>query len=491
MRLKISWYWTPIFVVASFAVGMVVSPYLTPITQPINLESTTDEGVEKFNKIDQEIKKLSNELNQFKNSNTTISVSEETVEEISNLQEWVENIDLRIDRLSSLSQDISELRNEIASLQVSPESQSLTASLDRSQYRVGDSLIVNGVGMPNRSVGISLLDSNTAVSEGSTMTDSSGKFAFTMQLSNLSDGDNYVIKVIQEGKVVEKPFTLSPKSQSLTASLDRSQYRVGDSLIVNGVGMPNRSVGISLLDSNTAVSEGSTMTDSSGKFAFTMQLSNLSDGDNYVIKVIQEGKVVEKPFTLSPRLIQTGDFILETDNVEYEKGEKVLLSGITDPNVWIDLDIYDSNNVQIIRTSTLSDGSGRYSLEYTISSTAVVGDYLANASVNDKQVSVKFAIVLTSTSSSSSSSSNLTIETDRSIYNRGDFVIVTGKGSPNGKVTILVEPQTGDDILLGVNTDGSGNYRTIFATKQDAFRGEWEITVKQGLDRTTINITLV
>ncbi len=388
-------------VIASFVVGIVVSPYITPIVQPLNLESTTDNGVEKFNEIDQELMKLSNELNEFKNINTTVSVSEETVEEISNLQEWVENIDLRIDKLSSLSQDISELRNEIANLQVSPE------------------------------------------------------------------------------------------SQSLTASLDRSQYRVGDSLIVNGVGMPNRSVGISILDSNTAVSEGSTMTDSSGKFAFTMQLSNLSDGDNYVIKVIQEGKVVEKPFTLSPRLIQTGDFTLETDNVEYEKSEKVLLSGITDPNVWIDLDIYDSNNVQIIRTSTISDGSGRYSLEYTISSTAVVGDYLANASVNDKQVSVKFAVVLTSTSTSSSSSSNLTIETDRSIYNRGDFVIVTGKGSPNGKVTILVEPQTGDDILLGVNTDGSGNYRTIFATKQDSFRGDWEITVKQGLDRTTINITLV
>jgi hypothetical protein len=286
--------------------------------------------------------------------------------------------------------------------------------------------------------------------------------------------------------------TLPPtQSQLLTALLDKFEYRAGDSLIVNGIGSPNRSVKISLLDSNRiTISEGSTISDTSGRFTFTILLSSaLSDG-NYFIRVAQDSNSVEKTFRITSTLVQVEGFTLRTDNKEYLRGERVLFTGSADPNTWIDFDIFDSNNVQIVRTAAKSDANGRYSLEYAIPSNAPLGEYEVKASMVDKQLSIKFFVVLTK-STISSTSNNLAINTDRTIYNRGDFVTVIGKGIKNEKVTILVDPPAGDNLILTVNADSFGNYRTMFAIKQDAAKGTWEIIARQGTDSTKITITVI
>ena len=203
----------------------------------------------------------------------------------------------------------------------------------------------------------------------------------------------------------------------------------------------------------------------------------------------QESDVIEEHFRIVSTIIQTEGFTLTSNDREYLRGEKVLLRGITDPDVWVDLDIFDSNKIQL-RISTKSDADGRYNVEYTISTNAVIGKYEVKATVGDKQVNVKFSVVLTK-SSSTSTSNNLTIETDRSPYNRGDFVTVVGKGKANEKVTILVEPPRGDNLLLTVNPDSSGNYRSVFGIKQGTFTGQWKLTAKQGTDAATIDITVI
>jgi len=286
--------------------------------------------------------------------------------------------------------------------------------------------------------------------------------------------------------------TSPQQSQSLSASLNKSEYRRGDSLIVTGSGLSNTEVKVSLLGSNALISEGSTIADSSGKFTFTLQLPSLVDG-TYVIKVTQGSSVIEKQFRIisTQTQTQTEGLMVTTDSKEYLRGEKVLISGTTDPDTWIDLDVFDGNDIQLVRTSTKSNANGSYSLTYTIASNAVLGEYEVKVTVGDKQASAKFGVVLTKTSSSSSSSNILTINTDKSTYNRGGFVTVTGKGVANEKVTINVKPSSGDELLLVATADGSGNYRTMFAIKQGASTGQWKLTAKQGTDTATANITVI
>ncbi|MEM2760313.1 MAG: hypothetical protein QXU32_09350 [Nitrososphaerales archaeon] len=280
--------------------------------------------------------------------------------------------------------------------------------------------------------------------------------------------------------------------QSLSASLDRSEYRTGDSLVVTGTSAPNTSVKTSLLDPNRlSINEGSTISDSTGKFMFTFRLPEGLSTGNYIIKITEGSNTIERMFRIVSTQVQTEGFTIRTDSSEYLRGERVQLSGTATQNTWVDLDIFDSNNVQLVRTSTKSDTNGRYSLEYIIAFNSPLGEYVAKASAGDKQVSVKFFVVNIKSSSSSITSSNLTITTEKTTYNRGNFVTVTGKSMPGEKVTIFVEPTGGDRLVLTVNSDSSGNYRTIFEIRQDAFGGQWKLTAKQGTDTATINITVI
>lgn len=301
------------------------------------------------------------------------------------------------------------------------------------------------------------------------------------RLNRLSDEIDQLRKEIERLKVASSP---------LSVSLDRFEYSAGDPLIINGVGLPNILASISLLDPNgIVISQGSTTADSNGMFAFTMQLSSNLAAGNYVIRVSQDGNVAERTFRIVSTQVQAG-FTLTTDANEYLRGERVLLRGVADPNVWIDIDIFDSNDVHIVRTSALVNANGLYTLEYNIPLNAALGQYEVKAIFGDKQASAKFSVVTTKTSPPQSSG-NITVTTDRSTYNRGDLVTITGKGFVNERVNIFVEPPVGDNFILTANTDDAGNYRTMFAIQPNASTGMWHLRVEQGTYTATATITVI
>jgi 5-hydroxyisourate hydrolase-like protein (transthyretin family) len=289
----------------------------------------------------------------------------------------------------------------------------------------------------------------------------------------------------------------------LSGQLNKSEFKAGDVLTLTGTGLPNKPVKVTLLGIDRFVlSEGSATTDSNGSYTFTMQLSKSYAPGEYTIKLVQEGKVVERSFdivgtetqSVQPPATQPptaqGDLALSVDRNQYARGEKVLLSGKTDHDVWIDIDIFDSNKVQVVRTSTKSDANGNYRYEYTIPSNAALGNYEVNVITGTKQESVKFSVV-SSTSQTPSTSGSLTITTDKSDYARGDLVKITGKAPAKSKVTILVEPPSGDTLLLTVTASDSGTYQTLFTIKADAVKGTWNLTAKQDTDIATATMRVV
>lgn len=287
--------------------------------------------------------------------------------------------------------------------------------------------------------------------------------------------------------------------QSLTASVDKLEYEAGNSLIVNGIGLPNRSVSYQMMDDDRlALIQGSTLSDSDGKFTFTIQLSKSLAAGTYTVKISQENKTVEKSFRItasetssSSQSSSTTGFTISVDRSQYARGDTVLISGKTDPNVFIDLDVFDNNNIQLIRTATKSDASGNYRLQYTIPSNAAIGNYVVKGTMGSKQASVKFSVVSsTSTTSSSSSTGSLTITTDKTSYQRGDLVRITGKASPNSKITITVEPPSGDKLVMTPTVTDTGNYVTLLSIDNSASTGTWKLTVKQDESTATTQITV-
>ncbi|MFQ5969098.1 MAG: hypothetical protein ACE5J2_01195 [Nitrososphaerales archaeon] len=301
-------------------------------------------------------------------------------------------------------------------------------------------------------------------------------------INNLEDQ----IQKLQAELSKDSPNTASAKT--LTADLDKFEYRAGESLTVHGVGLPDTSVKISLMDADRLVlSEGSTMSDAAGNFIVTIQLPKSLSSGTYKLDMSQEQDLVQREFSIIEGIPAAQGLALSVDRSQYERGDRVSISGRIDPNVVVDLDIFDDRDTQIARTSVISDSSGNFKYSYTINSDDRLGTYTIKATYTDKQATIRFDVV----TSVANSPLELRVATDKPEYERGEFVIITGKAAANSKVTILVKPPSGDVFLLVVNSDDDGNYRTIFAVKADANKGTWDVTVKQDTKSAMTTISVI
>jgi 5-hydroxyisourate hydrolase-like protein (transthyretin family) len=293
----------------------------------------------------------------------------------------------------------------------------------------------------------------------------------------------------------EKLDKAAVSSTVFSAQLSKSEYQAGDTLTLSGTGLPNKSVKISLLGiDRLVISESSVTADSNGNFQFSTPLSKSYASGEYSIKLSQEGKVVERTFRIGttgtptptpvqPPTTQTSTsqgLTISTDKTEYVRGDRVIVSGKTDPDVWIDVDVYDSNKVQLVRTATRSDGSGNYRYDYTLPSNAALGNYEIKVTLGTKQADVKFPVVASTSGSTqtSSSSGSVTITTDKTQYARDSLMKISGKAPVKSKVTITVQPPSGDNMLLTTTASDTGTYTTFLAIKENAVTGSWKISVE-------------
>src|SRR5574341_798450 len=328
-------------------------------------------------------------------------------------------------------------------------------------------------------------------------TDKSGEIRNDMdvlevQVKRLSD---------QIDDLKEKLDKTAISSTVFSAQLNKSEYKPGDTLTLSGTGLPSKSVKISLLGiDRLVISESSTTADSNGNFQYSTQLSKSYAPGEYSIKLSQEGKVIERSFRIGtaetsspsvqppstttpaqPPASQTSSqgITISADKTQYARGDRIVVSGKTDPDVWIDVDVFDSNKVQLVRTATRSDGSGNYRYDYTLPSNAALGNYEIKVTLGSKQADVKFSVVAsTSGSTQTSSSGSVTIITDKTQYSKGSLMKISGNAPAKSKVTITVEPPSGDDMLLTTTASDAGTYTTFLSIKSDAVAGSWKINVE-------------
>ncbi|MGH9934566.1 MAG: hypothetical protein ACRD3Z_05550, partial [Nitrososphaerales archaeon] len=280
-----------------------------------------------------------------------------------------------------------------------------------------------------------------------------------VQVKRLSD---------QVDDLKEKLDKAAVSSTVLSAQLNKAEYKPGDTLTLSGTGVPNKSVKISLLGiDRLVISESSATADSNGNFQYSTALSKSYASGEYSIKISQEGKVIERSFRIGtaetsspsqppsttpvqPPTTQTSSqgLTISADKTQYARGDRVVVSGKTDPDVWIDVDVFDSNKVQLVRTATRSDGSGNYRYDYTLPSNAALGNYEIKVTLGNKQADVDFTVVASTSGSTqtSSSSGSVTITTDKTQYSKGSLMKISGNAPAKSKVTIVADPPSGDDM---------------------------------------------
>ena len=157
---------------------------------------------------------------------------------------------------------------------------------------------------------------------------------------------------------------------------------------------------------------------------------------------------------LSPAFAQS-EFTLSSSADSYEPGELVGISGVTQSEQIVSIQVKDPTGKTLLVRSITADNSGNYSLEFKIPKTATQGNYIIVASVSIDMipiietitVPVQDKIIETASSSTASSSTESgSTEVDDSICGSGTIM-------ENGKC--VVDESEGGGCLIATATYGS------------------------------------
>jgi hypothetical protein len=152
---------------------------------------------------------------------------------------------------------------------------------------------------------------------------------------------------------------------------------------------------------------------------------------------------------LSPAFAQT-EFTLSSSADSYEPGELVGISGVTQSEQIVSIQVKDPTGKTLLVRSITADNSGNYSLEFKIPKTATQGNYIIVASVSIDMIPIIQTITvpvqdkIIETASSSTELGSTEVD---------DSVCGTGTIMKNGKC--VVDESEGGGCLIATATYGS------------------------------------
>ena len=234
------------------------------------------------------------------------------------------------------------------------------------------------------------------------------------------------------------------ESGSLSISTDESQYLLGDIVSISGFTsevIPFEGLQFTVKDSNNDVIASGNLFPTNGEFATNVFITTVDpEYGTYLINAEYDDQFASTTFEVVEDFKEDVPISLWTDKSAYELGEEVEITGRLNQN-WIptlDLEITHTRHTSIGSSSVGSDagfkildsitimGDGSFSYSFTIPDNQVrLGDYRINVSKEIGSATTIVHAVLDPTQSVVSTSP-LTINSDKTIYEFGDTMTVTG-----------------------------------------------------------------
>lgn len=288
-----------------------------------------------------------------------------------------------------------------------------------------------------------------------------------------------------QGKLndIENKDTQIAQSASSTATLalvlDKAAYSPGDSIKVTAIGASAvKSVQVELLDNDGFVLvHKDTWADSTGKVSYSLQLPSSILAGNYKVQLVSDQQTQSQSITVgtastSQTTTTTGSnsFTAQTDKSVYHRGDLVQVTGSGTSGTAVNAVMTSPSGKTYTSTVTIQ-GDGSYVMIFSITSSDEVGQW--NITVTNLGVTKSLSIYV---GTGSSSSNSFTAQTDRSVYQRGDLVQVTGTGTAGTSVSGVLSGPSGKTYNTSTTIRSDGSYALIFSTIASDQAGQWTVT---------------
>ncbi len=223
-----------------------------------------------------------------------------TLQEVSEKLETLESDTAK--ELEIIKTELEQIKSITSETQqdVIQTSTPFSIALNKATYLQGDAIIVSSHNIsPQKPVTIQLLSSfNELITSKNTFSDSTGGFVFTFPVPEFLSPGEYKIQAtsetgidtmfitISDGTDPEEPTTSTVTS--ITAILDKAEYKSGDMIKVTGYGVPSKSIIAELTDPDTEKSTANVSTARDGSYTLIFILDSDAKQGNWKIKVTQE-----------------------------------------------------------------------------------------------------------------------------------------------------------------------------------------------------------
>ncbi|MDE1830320.1 MAG: hypothetical protein KGI25_08355 [Thaumarchaeota archaeon] len=273
-------------------------------------------------------------------------------------------------------------------------------------------------------------------------------------------------------------------------TFDKSTYLPGETVHISGIGAdPLKVVQVQLLDSNSFVLEGqTTWADASGSILYGLQLPSSILPGEYQIKIISDQTTALQSITVGSVPNTTGSYIFtaQTDKGIYQGGDIIAVSGMAVPNSSVTA-VLQSPSGTTFSSGTTSNSDGSYTLTFATSQSYEAGTWIITVSNLSQS---KVITIYVQSAGVQSGSNTFTAETDKTSYQLGDMIRVTGTGQPSSTVTAVLTSPSQATYSSSTTVNSDGTYIILFSTSTSYEAGNWNVYVSNLGQSKTIYFTL-
>lgn len=170
---------------------------------------------------------------------------------------------------------------------------------------------------------------------------------------------------------------------------------------------------------------------------------------------------------------------LALDKTTYLAGDtiRITATGI-EPQKMINMQILDADDFVLVNKQTWADSTGRVLYQLGLSDAMLPGIYEVRV-VSDKDTASE-QIRINSAKEPDSiqvDQYTFTVKTNKSLYQAGELIEVTGTGKPNTQVSATLTSPSGNTFTTTSSTQNDGAYTIFFSTSTNFEDGKWYITV--------------
>lgn len=295
-------------------------------------------------------------------------------------------------------------------------------------------------------------------------------------------------KDVQTQTPASTPAALTP---TLALLLDKATYLPTDDIQVTAIGAnPQQNVDLELLDSGGyIVVHKTTWSDSTGKVTYSLPLSSALPAGTYQVKLVSGQQSASQSLTIaaqgsgSGNTAGTGIFTASTDKSVYGNGDFIQVSGTGQVGTSI-TGVLSSPSGKTYTTSTTIQSNGSYMMLFSPSQPYETGTW--NLTITNLGQTKTLPVYVGT--GGSSNTYTFTAESDKSIYQVGDVIKISGTGQPNTTVTGVLTSASGVTHTASMTTNSDGTYTLFFSTSQSYETGNWSVTMTNLSQSRTLSI---